>query len=290
LCGYFLNMFDYLRMSALVISPEASEVAEVGSDISPQSEHVDGDKIETTNGKKKNAVWVRLSILVSILLLTFIIYKTGWFKIFLNKQSILSFLESLGPLSFLGFIILQAAQVVLAPIPGEVTGLMGGYIYGPFWGVILSTVGLVTGSYVAFALSRAFGRPFVDKFVNQSVMQRFDYVLHHKGLFLVFMLFLTPCFPKDYLCFILGLGHLSTVEFLIISGVGRLMGTILVTLGGGFLRYHQYKRLYVLVGVALVFFLLALVFRNKIEEYLKAWQLKHHPKRAETLSGNLPER
>ncbi|MFH0823453.1 MAG: TVP38/TMEM64 family protein [Pseudomonadota bacterium] len=270
--------------------PEAAKVNEVDTDIAAQSEHSNGDKSEKTNGKKKNAVWIRLSILVSILLIALIIYSTGWLKVFLNKQSILSFLESLGPLSFLGFIILQAAQVVLAPIPGEVTGLMGGYIYGPFWGVILSTVGLVTGSYVAFALSRAFGRPFVEKFVNQSVMQRFDYVLHHKGLFLVFMLFLTPCFPKDYLCFILGLGHLSTFEFLTISGVGRLMGTILVTLGGGYLRYHQYKKLYILIGIALFFFLVALVFRNKIEEYLKSWQLKNHEKRAASLNGDLPDR
>ena len=287
--GYFLNMFDYLRISVHVTGPGAPEVTEVGSDVAPQSEDSSGDKSKTTNGKKKNAVWIRLSILVSILLIAFIIYKTGWFRLFLNKQSILSFLESLGPLSFLGFIILQAAQVVLAPIPGEVTGLMGGYVYGPFWGVILSTVGLIAGSYVAFALSRAFGRPFVDKFVNQSVMQRFDYVLHHKGLFLVFMLFLMPCFPKDYLCFILGLGHLSTFEFLMISGVGRLVGTIFVTLGGGYLRYHQYQRLYVLVGIALLLFLVVLAFKNKIEEYLKSWQLKNHPKRVDVLNSNLPE-
>jgi uncharacterized membrane protein YdjX (TVP38/TMEM64 family) len=283
-------MIDQLRMNVHVTSPEAAKVSDIGRDIVAQSEHSNGDNSEKNNGKKKNAVWIRLSILVSILLIALIIYKTGWFKVFLNKQSILDFLDSLGPFSFLGFIVLQATQVVLAPIPGEVTGLMGGYLYGPFLGVILSTVGLVTGSYIAFALSRAFGRPFVDKFVNPSIMQRFDYVLHHKGVFLVFMLFLMPCFPKDYLCFILGLGHLSTFEFLMISGIGRLVGTVFVTLGGGYLRYHQYKRLFVLAGIAVLLFLIVLVFKNKIEECLKSWQLKNHQKRADHLNSNLPDR
>ena len=50
-------------------------------------------------------------------------------------------------------------------------------------------------------------------------MERFDYLLHHKGAFLVFLLFLIPGFPKDYLCYMLGLGHLTTLEFLAIASV-----------------------------------------------------------------------
>lgn len=118
----------------------------------------------------------------------------------------LAFLDSLGPLSFLGFIFLQVVQVVAAPIPGEVTGLLGGYLYGSLLGVILSTIGLTIGSYIAFALARTFGRPFVDRLVDRKTMSRFDYLLHHKGAFLVFLLFLIRGFPKDYLCYILGLG------------------------------------------------------------------------------------
>ena len=190
-----------------------------------------------------------------------------------------AFVESLGPFGFLGFILLQIAQVVAAPIPGEVTGLLGGFLYGPLLGVLLSTVGLTIGSYIAFALARTFGRPFVDKLVDKRVMKRFDYLLHHRGAFLVFLLFLIPGLPKDYLCYILGLGHLSTTEFLVIGGTGRLFGTILLTLGGSFIRHHQYKRFFVLAGVAIIVVLVAMAYRDKLERLFRKLHVIQYKRR-----------
>ena len=100
-------------------------------------------------------------------------------------------------------------------------------------------------------------------------MCRYDYLLHHKGAFLVFLLFLIPGFPKDYLCYILGLGHLTTKEFLVISTIGRFMGTVLLTLGGDYIRHHQYYRFFLLFGIAVVFILLSMVYRDKIEKCFK---------------------
>jgi uncharacterized membrane protein YdjX (TVP38/TMEM64 family) len=190
-----------------------------------------------------------------------------------------SFVVSFGPLGFIGFILLQVAQVVAAPIPGEVTGLLGGFLYGPVLGVALSTVGLTIGSYIAFALARTFGRPFVDRFVDKRVMRRFDYLLHHKGAFLVFLLFLIPGFPKDYLCYILGLGHLTTMEFLVIGGTGRLFGTILLTLGGDYIRHHEYMKFFVLVGAAIVVVFIAMVYREKLERLFRKWHIISYRKK-----------
>lgn len=180
-------------------------------------------------------------------------------------------LSSLGPLSFIGFIVMQASQVVISPIPGEVTGFIGGFLYGKFLGIILSTIGLTLGSWIAFSLSRYFGRPFVEKFVRKETMNRYDYLLHHKGAFLVFLLFLIPGFPKDYLCYILGLGHLGTKEFLLISTVGRFLGTALLTLGGDFIRHQQYYRFFVLSGLAIIIIMLSMVYRDKIEKVFQRW-------------------
>lgn len=191
----------------------------------------------------------------------------------------LNFLDSLGPAAFVGFIILQAAQVVAAPIPGEVTGLLGGFLYGKFTGIVLSTIGLTIGSYIAFSLSRTFGRPLVDRFVNKSTIERFDYLLHHKGAFLVFLLFLIPGFPKDYLCYILGLGHLSTMEFLVIGATGRLFGTILLTLGGDYIRHHEYGKFSILVGVALIVVFIAMAYRDKLERLFRIWHIKDYRRR-----------
>ncbi len=218
----------------------------------------------------RNRAGFRLFILIGVVAgLTFILYQTGVVSFFLNKERITHFLNSLGPLSFVGFILLQAAQVIVSPIPGEVTGLIGGFLYGKFLGIVLSTIGLTIGSWTAFGLSRWLGGPFVEKFVRKETMNRYDYLLHHKGVFLVFLLFLIPGFPKDLLCYILGLGHLSTKEFLVISTIGRFMGTVLLTLGGDYIRHHQYYRFSMLFGIAIVLVILSMVYRDRIERLFR---------------------
>ena len=199
----------------------------------------------------------------------------------MDRERLRGFLNSLGPLSFIGFIFLQALQVIAAPIPGEVTGLLGGFLYGPFLGVILSTLGLTLGSWIAFFLSKTFGRPFVDKFVSRETLDKYDYLLHHKGAFLVFVLFLIPGFPKDILCYILGLGHLSTKEFLTISTVGRFAGTVLLTVGGAYLRHQQYYRFSVLIGIAVIVVFLVMVNKEKMERLFRIWHISSRKKARE---------
>jgi len=207
-----------------------------------------------------------LVFLFAFLALSFSLYHLGLFQFFMNRERLIVWIHSLGAWGFAGFILLQVVQVVAAPIPGEATGVLGGYLYGPVVGVVLSTIGLTSGSYVAFTLSRYFGRPLTDKFVDAKTMERFDYLLHHKGAFLIFLLFLIPGFPKDYLCYILGLGHLTTLEFLAIATTGRLLGTMLLTLGGTFLRNHQYYRFFLLSGAAVVIVFLTIAYRDRLEQ------------------------
>ncbi len=242
------------------------------------SESVLGSMDENNRTReRRDYLWIRAVVLVVVIGgLSLASYKTGVFHFFLKKERLVGFLHSLGPMAVLGFVLLQAAQVVFAPIPGEVTGLLGGYLYGTIGGILLSTLGLTIGSYAAFALSRSYGRPLVERFVSRTTMERFDYLLHHKGAFIVFLLFLIPGFPKDTLCYFLGLGHLSTVEFLVIGGTGRLLGTVMLTLGGDFIRHHQYVRFSLLVGVALVVVFVAMAYRDKLEKLFRLWHVREY--------------
>jgi uncharacterized membrane protein YdjX (TVP38/TMEM64 family) len=223
------------------------------------------------NRQRKNYLWLKLLLLIAIVFgLGVIFYHTAWGRFFLDRERMARFLQSLGPWSFAGFLLLQIVQVVAAPIPGEFVGFLGGYLYGPLVGIVLNTIGLTVGSIINFLLSRTFGRPAVDRFVDPRTMERFDFLLHHKGAFLVFLLFLLPGFPKDYLCYILGLGHLSLAEFVVIGASGRLLGTVMLTFGGSFLRARRYVELSLLAGAAVVVIFLALAYRDKLERWLKA--------------------
>ncbi|MBF0318661.1 MAG: TVP38/TMEM64 family protein [Nitrospirae bacterium] len=211
--------------------------------------------------------------------LAYVVYKAGLFQFFMDKERVLAFIDSLGPLGFIGFILLQVAQVIAAPVPGEASGLIGGFLYGPLLGTILSTIGLTIGSYIAFTLSRIFGRPFVQRIVDKSVIVRFDYLLEHKGSALIFILFLIPGVPKDYLCYILGLGQLSTMQFLVISSIGRLLGTMMLTIGGDYIRHERYVSLAVLVAVAAVVVFVAIAYKGRIERLFRIWHVREYKKR-----------
>lgn len=198
-----------------------------------------------------------------------ILYETGAFHFFMSRERLRAFIDSLGMWGFAGFILLQVVQVVAAPIPGEATGLLGGYLYGPVIGVLLSTVGLTLGSFAAFSLSRLFGRPLTERLVPRATLERFNYLLHHKGAFLIFLLFLLPGFPKDILCYILGLGPLQALEFLAIASSGRLLGTVLLTLGGSYLRKGQYRQFFLISGLAVVVVFLAMAYKDKLERMFR---------------------
>ncbi len=239
-------------------------------------------------GKKRNFVWLRIVVILAITISPIYLYKMGMFHLFMDKERLLALMESLGAWAFLGFILLQAGQVVVAPIPGEVTGLIGGFMFGPVLGVILSTTGLTIGSLGAYMLSRFFGRPVVEKFVSRRVIDKFDYLIEQRGLFITFLLFLIPGLPKDSFCYILGLGTMAPFEFIAVSATGRLLGTILLTMGGYFLRHKMYVNFGVLLVVSGVIGVITVVYRQRIEAALKSWHIarsRRHAPRDDHPSG-----
>jgi uncharacterized membrane protein YdjX (TVP38/TMEM64 family) len=82
-------------------------------------------------------------------------------------------------------------------------------------------------------------------------------------------MFLIPGFPKDILCYILGLGHMRQRDFLIVSAAGRLLGTVLLTLGGTFFRDAQYGALFTVIGISLLIILLVMIYRDRVERLLR---------------------
>jgi uncharacterized membrane protein YdjX (TVP38/TMEM64 family) len=214
----------------------------------------------------------------------YLLYAHGFIEYFTSRHRLIQFISDHRAYSALIFIGLQIIQVIAAPVPGEVTGFVGGVFFGTFWGIIYSTIGLTLGSWIAFLLARLAGRPLVEMVVKPETIKRYDYVMKHKGMFLAFLMFLIPGFPKDILCYLLGLGHMGQRDFLIVSTTGRLLGTALLTIGGTFFRYKRYGALFTLVGVSLMVILITMIYRENIERWFRriraAQLIKHRADRA----------
>ena len=202
-------------------------------------------------------------------IVVYALYHFGLFDFFTNKDRILHFIQQHRHYAAMIFIGLQILQVVAAPIPGEVTGFVGGVFFGTFWGIVYSTIGLTIGSLLAFIVARRVGRPIVEKLVNTDTIKRYDYVMKHKGMFLAFLMFLIPGFPKDYLCYMLGLGHMGMINFLVVSTIGRLLGTTLLTMGGTLFRAERYYALFLVTGIGIAIILFAMIYRDNIERWFR---------------------
>ncbi|MCR4302009.1 MAG: TVP38/TMEM64 family protein [Sulfuricaulis sp.] len=217
---------------------------------------------------KKTVLLILLAVAV-IGAMFYALYATGMIDLLTNKKRLLEFINTNRAHAATIFIGLQIVQVVAAPLPGEITGFVGGILFGPVWGVVYSTIGLTIGSWLAFMLARLLGRPIVERLVSREIIERYDYVMKHKGLLLAFLMFLIPGFPKDILCYILGLGHMNQRDFLLVSATGRLLGTVLLTMGGTYFRDAKYAALFTVVGVSLLVILLVMIYRNQIERLLR---------------------
>lgn len=212
-----------------------------------------------------------LRILFLFLLLILSIYLFLHFDLYLffkDKRKIINFILSYQYHEVV-FILLQIVQVVAAPIPGELTGFIGGYLYGPVLGTIYSTIGLTLGSWLAFVLAHFFGMPLLEKVVKPAVIEKFDHFMEHQGILVSFLLFLIPGFPKDYLCYIMGVSRMPVGIFLIISAAGRLLGTIMLSVTGSSARNGHYFLLGCFVGAGIIIFITAYCCQDKLLEILK---------------------
>lgn len=192
-----------------------------------------------------------------------------------DKNRVKTAIEASGPLAPLWFIVIQACQVILAPIPGEATGFIGGYLFGVPLGLLYSTLGLALGSMAAFLLGHWLGKRFVTRMVSPETMQRFDFLMERQGALIAFILFLIPGFPKDYLSFILGLSPMDLWVFLVICTVGRLPGTLMLTLQGAQVYKGNYLASLILVGICVVLAALAYYFRENLYKLIRRLERWH---------------
>jgi uncharacterized membrane protein YdjX (TVP38/TMEM64 family) len=209
-------------------------------------------------------------------LLAVILYRYNsllWIKtvygLFQDPCKLKGVLTSFGVYSPLLFIFLQILQVIVAPIPGEAIEFLGGYLFGLKAGLLYSMIGVVLGSWLAFSLARIFEKRVVEKFVSPELRKKFDYLIGHEGVMLSFILFLIPGFPKDTLCYILGLTPMSLGIFLTISTIGRIPGTLIATLQGAKAFEQQYKTLLILLGVSAFMILLFYIYHDNIHRWIK---------------------
>jgi uncharacterized membrane protein YdjX (TVP38/TMEM64 family) len=199
----------------------------------------------TLTKKYKKFVISLIVLLILVILIPVFSTKLDAFNPTKAKEFVLGF----GAYSPLVFIIIQVAQVIFAPIPGQATGIAGGFVFGWALGITYTTIGLAIGTFTVLLLSRKFGRSFVERFNAPEAIAEFEKILvppeskaakgvnqiKQHGLLTFFIIMLLPALPDDLVCFVGGLTKISIWKLMLASIIGRFPGMLVLSMvGDGF--------------------------------------------------------
>ncbi len=194
---------------------------------------------------------------------------TNWWILLENPEAVRRWIENQGAAGPFFFILLQALQVVFAPLPGEVTGFVAGYLFGAFWGFFYSMVGIVIGASIAFWLARKFRRLFARRLSRSPHFRKLERFMQRRGILAAFICYLFPGFPKDYLNYFLGLFPIPFRVFLLIMTVGRIPGTLALAIQGDSLYKRDWLTLGLVGGLSILLFAIFYYKRQDLYRYLE---------------------
>ncbi len=148
---------------------------------------------------------------------------TGFMEIARDEEQLKAYLERAGGWMGVVFTALQFLQVVILPIPSTVTVVAGAALFGPLTGSLLSLLGIVVGSLVAFLVGRYAGARVVAWLIGKETLEKWLKKIKGKDKLLFTAMFLLPVFPDDVLCFVAGMSSMSLWYFLAVIVISRIL-------------------------------------------------------------------
>jgi uncharacterized membrane protein YdjX (TVP38/TMEM64 family) len=220
--------------------------------------------------------WLLAGIVAILLVALFWIGPRVW-QLAQDEKLLSAWVTGLGWWGPLALVALNAIQIVVAPIPGYVAQVAAGFLFGPFWGGVWSSVGLVIGATIAFWLARFYGRPWVGRLVGHERLAQWERVSHSSSFLVWLVLLLGPIGDIPY--FLAGLSPVPFAKILIITLAVRVPSTFVVAAAGAGVLMLMWWQVAILMVVLLG--LLFLFFRH--QEQIVRWGDHHLRRRVERM-------
>ncbi|SFR57184.1 MULTISPECIES: TVP38/TMEM64 family protein [Halorubrum] len=189
-----------------------------------------------------------------------------------DAEALRTWLDQFGFFAPVVFIGIQALQVIVAPIPGQVLAFVAGFLFGSFWGTVYSLTGVLIGSAVAFSLSKRYGRSFVEGVLHEDVVARFDDFVDTVGVPGLFAFVIIPGLPDDAICFLSGLTKWSLPTFMTVIAVGRLPAYVITVYAGGELASGRFLSAVALVAVVVVASAVGYYKQNAVRDLVERFE------------------
>lgn len=180
--------------------------------------------------------WVAAGLVVAIVLGVLVVWGRPLYALVTDQARIQRWVEAFGRRGPAAIALLEMAQAIVAPFPGQAIELAGGLLYGQWLGTLYAMAGIVAGSTLAFLLARHVGRPLAERLAGQQAVSRLDDLAERGGSLFFFLLWLLPFVPDDLACLAAGLTEMPTRQFLVLMTLGRLPGILTATWVGAHAR------------------------------------------------------
>ncbi len=162
-------------------------------------------------------------LLFLIICALYFIKITGFLDQMDSVDDFRQYVSSFGSYAIILFVVIQFLQVVVLPIPAFITVGAGVLLFGPFLGSILSCIGIILGSIVAFFIGRIFGIKVARWLVGEDNLRSWLKKIKGKDKVVLTFMFLFPFFPDDVLCFVCGITSMSKTFFLVMIFIVRII-------------------------------------------------------------------
>ena len=178
-----------------------------------------------TTHSSRQKVQLRAGVILALIVGFGIFFR--FFDLFTVMSNFLNWINTLGWIGIVIFILVYIAACIFL-IPGSVLTLGAGFIFGVTLTSIAASIASTLGATAAFIISRYFARERVlKKFEGKPFFHEIDMSVASKGWKMLFLLRLSPVVPFNILNYAMGLTSLKLKEYVLVSWIGMLPGTIM---------------------------------------------------------------
>ena len=145
----------------------------------------------------------------------------------LDPMRLAAWISDAGAAAPLIFIVIYATGTVFF-LPGSVLTLLGGALFGPYWGTFYNLTAATIGAMLAFLVARYLASDWITEKTGGKMKQLIHGVENEGWRFVAFTR-LVPLFPFNLLNYALGLTRISFAQYSVATYVCMLPGAIAYT-------------------------------------------------------------
>ena len=189
---------------------------------------------------KKKSFFGGLAFVVLLLLVTASVLAFGFLKD-LSLQQAKAAIDSLGAMAAVVFFIMCVVRGLVF-LPCGMFSVLGGMLFGPLWGTILTLLGLTIGSVCTFYLARGLGKGWAQRILGHKY-DKYDGYISKDSFYKIFLMRVVPILPFDAVSCIAGMSRAKVDRYILATLIGSFPGVFIYVHFGDSVRSLSIRRM-----------------------------------------------